>query len=665
LKTFYERSKMRFDKGALNEARKNANEGRPDWMSDELWNDLSDERRKEVVEKEARVQQEMETVRNQAEQKAKFTPGSAPTADNLKDFFDFIDRTGQQARQTGQDIGVVANKETAKAIEAQRAAAKEAKDAESIAAGKKLEGEFRTAAQLAGTETWSREGLRVRDELVAKGIDIGKIDPNAPGEDVTAAVQAGTKRAQQERMDIEDESQRRTAANAKFIKRTGTTGTVTLSSGEQVDVDDLLTRASQPGNLADKDLRRDVGLVAAMLRDQAAERAAADKEAKRDIAVQRNTANMLRNAASTAMQNAIRADPSNAFKFQTQQAQQQAFQNYTGGTSQPGAQPAPAPTPAAPTPTAAPSPSVAPAAAPSTPTPTPAPTSSTGTPLSPRGSPSPSVTQPQPQQTGQFAPTASAVGSVADQKKLLASLLQPQKPTRMSAKKATATVGSKGQVSVVAEEVKVRFEKYDLQDLLEAAGKKVSPKDLVNIGKKVKEVVKKAPAFAKAASRFDPAAVNKILDAIKIANPYEFKAPQDRVVYTPAQTGYSHKKAVRTVKQLMKNPVINAIPGPETLLNYGGAALQLGGRALMKGMPKIAGLGKFGQEIGRRIQNLGISLDTPEAKAAKAIAIGAIIGDPRTAQVQVGEVMDGEEVDDRIKLPRKSKSSPGSSSGTP
>jgi hypothetical protein len=43
--------------------------------------------------------------------------------------------------------------------------------------------------------------------------------------------------------------------------------------------------------------------------------------------------------------------------------------------------------------------------------------------------------------------------------------------------------------------------------------------------------------------------------------------------------------------------------------------------------------------------------------------VGAILGDPRTAQVQVGEVLDDET--DTIKTRRKSRSSSGSSSGTP
>ena len=131
MKISYERSKMRFTKGFLTEAEKaeKANEGRPAWMTDdELWNKLTPERKKEVVDREAKVQQEMETVKNQVEQKAKFTPGSAPTSDNLQDFFNTVDRQGAQARATGEDIGLVANREAGRAIEAQRAEEKRASD---------------------------------------------------------------------------------------------------------------------------------------------------------------------------------------------------------------------------------------------------------------------------------------------------------------------------------------------------------------------------------------------------------------------------------------------------------------------------------------------------------------------------------------------------------
>lgn len=637
---------MRFTKGFLTEAEKaeKANEGRPAWMTDdELWNKLTPERKKEVVDREAKVQQEMETVKNQVEQKAKFTPGSAPTSDNLQDFFNTVDRQGAQARATGEDIGLVANREAGRAIEAQRAEEKKAANLKSEKEAQERVSATEDFGKKAGIQRTANIGGKdldvftsrvnaARSELSSKGIDPDKASP----EQLKAAADAWD-RQRTARQKQETET---AVAQTERMEARGATGRVVSHQGEEINIDKLVRQGkegfsdTEEGKKARLDWERQTRRATEALGREESEY----REQESEKIKEKNRETRLKNMEVTALQAEVQKDPSSAVKHK-------ALQDYLGAKrageepsiqqpTQPQAtpQPAVAPVKTAPIP---PQPATQSAAsAVGTPVPAnvqrktsaPAPQ-----PAAPQSSSTPVPTPKQPEQSGVFGGPKkenAAVSSVSDRGTAYAAASAPSS-RRLTGKKATAGIGTRGQVSQVGMAESLRFTRGELKHLLETTeteffntiGRNIRyPSNLINTAKSLKTL----------------AGVPKIISMLKTLGP-GLKAPQDRTVYIPQQAGYSKAKGARTVQQLMKNPALlhtlstvtgNISPGSiMNLLGQGARGLAIAARKA-GGFSK--GVAKGVNTIGKSLEGLGAEYETPEAQAQKAIFAGGILGDPRT-----------------------------------
>jgi hypothetical protein len=633
---------MRIGRNILSEARRdddrggpaqppiglNPKTGRPNWMDDAMWNQLSPERRKEVVAKEKATQERAETLKNQDEQKTKYTVGTSPTSDNLQDYFRNIDRLGAEARAAGEDIGLRANREIGARIAVERTQAKQAAEKTSQ---EEAQARINTALELGqrgGTSTSASEepappSLLARPDqptqqqkpltsaqLVSRGVQRERALRNAGIDPATATDQdIATADAAIESQKV---TQKETTAKAIEVSRqrmkdTGKSGTVTTASGEKIDVGALLgtdVKALQtPQDIAN--YQRKVREVSGFFGKQEA----AGREEARQQQAEKNRATRLQNISATALQAELQKDPSSALK-------QQAWQDYLAAKSGKPEQAEES------------EPSVsAPAIAPQT--------GQFG------GGQTPSVTQPKPYSTPpattpkgttEGTPTSADVHGgiqVASTKpdaavRSVDGVIKPQlyaaapeesgkRKPRLTAKKSTGA----GVQQVMTEAN--RFERGELVQLLE--NKKIN-KFLTQLG----------------GSKFKiPAdAVGKLRALTSLYT----KPPEDRVVYLPGQAAWSKGKGVRLAAALMKQPLVlggiaAAALGPQSVLSGGAGrwalskAQQLAYRAGKRGLSR--GIGQVGEF-------LGIGNEASEAK--KAIAVASIMGDPRVVnQVSPDDVL--------------------------
>jgi hypothetical protein len=657
---------MRIGRNILSEARRdddrggpaqppiglNPKTGRPNWMDDAMWNQLSPERRKEVVAKEKATQERAETLKNQDEQKTKYTVGTSPTSDNLQDYFRNIDRLGAEARAAGEDIGLRANREIGARIAAERTQAKQAAEKTSQ---EEAQARINTALELGqrgGTSTSTSEepappSLLARPDqptqqqkpltsaqLVSRGVQRERalrnagIDPaTATDQDIATADAA----IESQKVTQKEATAKAIEASRQRMKDTGKRGTVTTASGEKIDVGALLgtdVKALQtPQDIAN--YQRKVREVSGFFGKQEA----AGREEARQQQAEKNRATRLQNISATALQAELQKDPSSALK-------QQAWQDYLaakGGKPEQAEEPEPSVS----------TPAIAPQ------------TGQFG------GGQTPSVTQPKPitnpystpptttpKGTTEGTPTGAdvhggiqvastkpdaAVRSVANVNKpqlyAAASEESGKRKPRLTAKKSTGA----GVQQVMTEAN--RFERGELVQLLEASGIfGVGTRGTIGNPLGIANIKNKAKAIKDATKGVSKKSIRNLMAAYP-------KDPQDAVAYLPGQTAWSKGKGVRTAATLMKNPALmnvlglaSGMVGPVGLAKVAGFGLKQAAGALLAKGGKLAGLGslaKAGADV------LGGLSNTPEAEAKRAIALASVIGDPRVVNaVSPGEVVD-------------------------
>jgi hypothetical protein len=107
---------------------------KPAGITDQEWRDLGPKYQQEFLDREEKYQAgkaEREAQQKEADKKAKWTPGTSVTPENLTDYFGNVESASQEARSKGGDIQDVLAARTAKAIEAQRQQERAIRQAES------------------------------------------------------------------------------------------------------------------------------------------------------------------------------------------------------------------------------------------------------------------------------------------------------------------------------------------------------------------------------------------------------------------------------------------------------------------------------------------------------------------------------------------------------
>lgn len=598
------------------------------------------------------LQRQLQTINQQVDDKTKYTVGTSPTSDNLQDYFDTMDRLGDKARRSGEDLGVTINREIGKRIETERAATRAAKEEQERLKGVKFNQDLEKAAKFAGVDNpSSMEALAVYDELNKKGIDISKIDPDLPEIEVELAVGRGLEKAKNKRADIETEAQRRFKINKDFL--TGRSGEIELSSGEIIDIDSLKQDIEAEGAAENKDLRNALGRAAGHFRTQA------EKKSKEQARQERIQAQV-----DAAIQKQIRDNPEKAFQWQ-------AYQNAIGGVEAAGVQqsvsgsgqskPAGKPVPAKPQPSSttqdqAPEPWNGPFGGMTYYTPKPAPALQ-GTPTSPSSSPQQprtpttmasiqqqepkierswvdtlqiaqaNVNVPQPELTKSVAEyslkksRSIASARPASGTRTVGSEQEPGQDTRYGAKKATGVQtgsGYRSQISALAES-NLRFHKNELKSLLEG-----------KVGNFIKTAGKKL---------LTPKALMNVF-------PVSWRAPVDRFPFALNQAGWSKAKSLRGAKQLLNNPM--AMTGVLTAAGAMGASpvalsmlLKAAGRGLAGGLAGKVLSSTRASKINPILNSVADILDDPATRANAAVGIEAIKGDPRAVLVDPASLLSG------------------------
>ena len=612
---------------------------KPDWIPQETWDGMSDTDKQKM----SKTEDTIETIRNQDKNVA----GTSPTSDNLQDYLNKIDQMGQQARETGQEIGDIRNRELAKdpkygerlptATDPTTGRSdtsstvlapgtsyvgghlttvvpdnKPKLTPEEEARQKKMETDFAAAKKITGGSLTATTNA-ILDAAIKSGKPVDKLSPD----ELAAAKTAGEAQTKQR---TEDEIKRATERK-NWLQ--GKTGKIETASGQTIDVDQLLQ-----GDVNDPAVRTKLLAARNYYAQQAKEAAEEKKQAKG------------------------KQQPSMPPVPPTPVPGTQTLPSSTGASGVFGGGQAPA----------APTPATTPATTPkgtTEGTPTDAAThggvqisSATKPPVPLNRSQEDKIriaqmrdqSLNQPVLTQGVARRAITGGSsslVASSS--FSSSTQRNADARYGARRATASG-----VQAIAESY--RFGPKELSSLLESATGSPfgGPSGWDWLLGKAKDVKKAATTKTTTAGvttkRTLPIALQ---DLAKALNPLEMKHPVDRTPVVLGQAGYSRGKGIRTVQQLMKNPVTNVLatlggaPSASQLSGLVGLVKSGIGGALLGSRSKTAKtLGSGINVAGNIAQDLLGTANTPEAEAARAIQVGAMLGDPRIVKdVTVSDVL--------------------------
>jgi len=627
---------------------------KPDWIPQETWDGMSDNDKQKM----SKTEETIETIRNQD----KNVSGISPTSDGVQDFLRNIDRQGEEARRTGQTIADVRARE----INANPNVGERLPVLTDPVTG-------RGSNVLVNTSRPPATAAE-REQLAAYEQSKARLAAMGPVERAEFDKQLDDKRAKERAAELKQvKAAQDTFAARRLAKLATRSGSVTLADGQTIDIDAIKERAAKdPNTVNDPEIRRQLELLQRQFNKQDSDA----RRAEREEQAERNRATRLKNAQQTAIQSIIAKDPSKA-------AEIGAMANYTSG-SMTGT-------------SAAYSSNTKPEQAPAQPSTQsgvfgdnknlPAPVSATGNPLSPRGGMPPAVTskgtaEGSPSdadthsgvQISMNTPVAPKLSRSQEDKIVIAgmrnqSLNQPiltqgvakravtgqasslasnkESSTRQGDARYGARRAGVGGVQAVAETY--RFGHKELSSLLESAtgspfGGPSGWDWLTGKYKDVKTAVTTKTTNAGVTTKRTPAIA--IRDVLKYLNPLQMKHPMDRSPVLLGQAGYTKGKGIRTVQQLMKNPITDVLATMGGAPNLGQVSGLVGlvksgvGGALLGSRSRLArSVGSGINLAGNVAQDLLATANTPEAQAQRAILAGSMIGDPRIAQISPAEII--------------------------
>jgi len=623
---------------------------KPDWIPDETWNGMDSKDK----EKMAKTEETIANIKNQDKNVTQTSPGS----DSVKDFLNKVDEWGRQARETGQEIGDVRNRELAKdpnygqRIPTATDPTTGRSDTSStvLAPNTSVVGGHLTT--VVGTpEQFAQAKAETEARAKARAEGKNKVewepDPERPG-------LQRAKLSPEEAKAREDRKAGQKAVELEWAKRrqeklATRSGKVTLPDGQVIDMDEL--KKADPSN---REVQRQLGL----LQRQWSKEDAAQREAEAEATKQKNRAVRERNMKVTAVQAEVAKDskfalglggassvspPKQAQYSDAQQPQQTQNNNSTTQTGEFGKNQQPA----VPTPTNAPA--------------VPAPTSATGQPLSPRSSPPSQIPSSVSGYGGSYvfpSPMTSRTPEDKIQIRAMANAAKAQPIlTTGLANRGMSGLNSYGQGTDSTGDVRYKtmratktgpqavaetfnFNRGELKVLLEApygspfggpSGMDWWKQKISDIGTAIKT---KQTSTGKTVKRTPSIAIRDVLMGL---NPLQFAHPQDRWAFTPSQTGYSKAKAERTIQHMLSRPGLTNIiataagaPSPELVRKgIGLAQTAIAGPLLTSKSKALRQIGSGINLGGNILQNIAASAGGPGSDLNRARLAASIIGDVR------------------------------------
>lgn len=620
---------------------------KPDWIPDETWNGMDSKDK----EKMAKTEETIANIKNQDKNVTQTSPGS----DSVKDFLNKVDEWGRQARETGQEIGDVRNRELAKdpnygqRIPTATDPTTGRSDTSStvLAPNTSVVGGHLTT--VVGTpEQFAQAKAETEARAKARAEGKNKVewepDPERPG-------LQRAKLSPEEAKAREDRKAGQKAVELEWAKRrqeklATRSGKVTLPDGQVIDMDEL--KKADPSN---REVQRQLGL----LQRQWSKEDTAQREAEAEATREKNRAVRERNMKATAVQAEVAKDskfalglggassvspPKRAQYSDAQQTQQSETIPVVPGSTPYGER----------VDGAAPSSSGASGVFGGRQQPAvPAPTSATGQPLSPRGAPPSQIPiSPITSRTPEDKIQIRAMANAAKAQPILTTGLANRGMSGLNSYgQSTDSTGdvryktmraTKTGPQAVAETF--NFNRGELKVLLEApygspfggpSNMDWWKQKISDIGTAIKT---KQTSTGKTVKRTPSIAIRDVLMGL---NPLQLAHPQDRWAFTPSQTGYSKAKAERTIQHMLSRPGLTNIiataagaPSPELVRKgIGLAQTAIAGPLLTSKSKALRQIGSGINLGGNILQNIAASAGGPGSDLNRARLAASIIGDVR------------------------------------